>query len=177
MGQITGPADELTKYFPDSLHHRFVGRLAHKNFENMCGPSTQLHISNVPVGIKNETVEAALRQFSDHATTKWIENKANAEVRTKMCIATLESVRSAVAALMGMHTICFSGHKPANGKGIVVSFSRRHMQRPDAHSGQAYQPISVVGANGIIADPTRPGMIYFLFMLCFGWVLYSRRDF
>eukprot|EP01059_Diplonema_ambulator_P030751 TRINITY_DN537_c4_g1_i1.p1 TRINITY_DN537_c4_g1~~TRINITY_DN537_c4_g1_i1.p1 ORF type:complete len:516 (+),score=179.41 TRINITY_DN537_c4_g1_i1:48-1550(+) len=158
LAHITGPEDDLTKYYTESPHHRFSGRSAQKNLENMHGPNVQLHISNVPVGIPDETVENALKQYSDFATTRWIENKANVEARTKMCIATLESIRSAVAALMGLHTICFSGHPPANGKGIVVSFSKRTMQKPARSPSEGIRQSPEVGANGLIPDPTRASL-------------------
>ena len=154
VGQVKGVPDELTKYFSESAHHRFSGKSALKNLENMYGPNQQLHISNVPIGVPDETVDDALRNYGDSVQTRWIGNKANSEVRTKMCIANMDSVRSAVSALIGLHTIFFAGHEPANRKGIVVSFSKRMPQRNPEPRGEGH------GRNGgLIPDPTRSCML------------------
>ncbi|KAJ9465125.1 hypothetical protein DIPPA_01281 [Diplonema papillatum] len=142
-----GCEDEYTKYYEaNDLNHRFNGRSAQKNLDNMHGPNNQLHISNVPIRIPNATVEDALRKYSDNCTTRWIEVKATNEARTKMCIATMDSVRSAVAALVGLHTTSYG---PVKGKGIVVSF--KHSAPPKA----TVHPVDS-SPLGLIPDPTRP---------------------
>eukprot|EP01063_Lacrimia_lanifica_P030687 TRINITY_DN4919_c0_g1_i1.p1 TRINITY_DN4919_c0_g1~~TRINITY_DN4919_c0_g1_i1.p1 ORF type:complete len:636 (+),score=211.90 TRINITY_DN4919_c0_g1_i1:66-1973(+) len=163
MGQITGTEDELTRYYHESHAHvyRFSNqRLAQKNYENIHGPSNQLHISNVPVGVPSEDVERALRLFSDVVLTSWMGNKGHEAARTKMCIVALDDVRAAVAALIGLHTAALP-HQEGGDKGIVVSFSKK-AQRPRRLSSSHLPPAdarrpAAADFVGLINDPVRGG--------------------
>jgi polypyrimidine tract-binding protein 2 len=108
-----GQAEDLTKDFTNSALHRFK-RPGSKNFQNIHGPSSTLHLSNIPPSCTEEALTQAFKDASfDVKAFKFFPNDH------RMALIQLTSVEEAIHALIKMHN-----HQLGQNHHLRVSFSK-----------------------------------------------------
>ncbi|CAG0881886.1 unnamed protein product [Cyprideis torosa] len=108
-----GQAEDLTKDFQNSPLHRFK-RPGSKNFQNIHGPSSTLHLSNIPASCSEEQLIQSFKdQDFDVKAFKFFPNDH------RMALIQLSSVEEAIQALIKLHN-----HQLSQNNHLRVSFSK-----------------------------------------------------
>ena len=107
--------ENLTQDYGDSCLHRFK-KPGSKNFCNIFPPSEVLHLSNIPPGITGSFIKEA---FSKHVL---VNNFKFFPKNKKMALIRLDSVDSAITALVKMHNF-----KLTENYHLRVSFSKGYL--------------------------------------------------
>eukprot|EP01116_Phalansterium_solitarium_P003586 TRINITY_DN143_c0_g2_i5.p2 TRINITY_DN143_c0_g2~~TRINITY_DN143_c0_g2_i5.p2 ORF type:complete len:132 (+),score=67.45 TRINITY_DN143_c0_g2_i5:305-700(+) len=126
------PQPNLTKDYSGSPLHRY--KLANsKNLQHINPPSSVLHLSNLPPGIQEEQLRQLFSQYGTVIAFKFLgPNQAAAqaapqpEPQKKMGLLQMDSVNSAVDALVALHNYGFD----VGGRHVYlrVSFSKLKLQ-------------------------------------------------
>eukprot|EP01006_Ploeotia_vitrea_P022216 TRINITY_DN54616_c0_g1_i1.p1 TRINITY_DN54616_c0_g1~~TRINITY_DN54616_c0_g1_i1.p1 ORF type:complete len:649 (-),score=19.63 TRINITY_DN54616_c0_g1_i1:106-2052(-) len=123
----------LTEDFSHSKEHRFH-RPGCKNATHIMAPTSMLHVSSLPKSITEEQLKTQFLRFGSVESVKWF-NKDKApqsesikpvsptKPETKMCLLKMDSIPSAVTALVHLHGTKLTNSPDFPPRGVQISFS------------------------------------------------------
>eukprot|EP01012_Entosiphon_sulcatum_P011885 TRINITY_DN1737_c0_g1_i1.p1 TRINITY_DN1737_c0_g1~~TRINITY_DN1737_c0_g1_i1.p1 ORF type:complete len:488 (+),score=59.23 TRINITY_DN1737_c0_g1_i1:57-1466(+) len=114
----------LTQDFSDTPLHRFKIP-GSKNFQHITPPSPALHLSNIPQGYTSQQLVALLSQFGELRFFEFFSTPT-------MAVALMDSVDSAVSALIGLHGEALAG----SPNRLNVSFSAKRVMHGTTETTQ-----------------------------------------